>query len=127
MSFPEASMVRDEEEITVFSNSTLEDIDNDDSDTVATINFVAYNVVAFVIVGVGIVGNLLNLVVLSREEIQWTCGLFGGIFYSISNLLRVPVLDALRHLSQFLKAYGILLLHFYLGKQHFKQFLCSFL
>ena len=87
MSFPEASMVRDEEEITVFSNSTLEDIDNDDSDTVATINFVAYNVVAFVIVGVGIVGNLLNLVVLSREEIQWTCGLFGGVFYSISNLL----------------------------------------
>ena len=64
-------MVLDEEEITVFSNSSLEDIHNDDdSDTVATINFVAYNVVAFVIVGVGIVGNLLNLVVLSREEIQ---------------------------------------------------------
>ena len=71
MSLPKASMVLDEEEITVFSNSTLEDIDNDDdSDTVATINFVAYNVVAFVIVGVGIVGNLLNLVVLSRGEIQ---------------------------------------------------------
>ena len=56
-----------EDLLVVVSNAT--EYDDDDSDTVATINFVAYNVVAFVIVGVGIVGNILNLVVL-REAIQ---------------------------------------------------------
>ena len=57
------------EDLLLVTNATLEDYD-DDSDTVATINFVAYNVVAFVIVGVGIVGNLLNLVVLSRPKLK---------------------------------------------------------
>ena len=56
-----------EDLLVVVSNAT--EYNDDDSDTVATINFVAYNVVAFVIVGVGIVGNILNLVVL-REAIQ---------------------------------------------------------
>ena len=60
------------EGLLVVSNATvIEDaIDDDDFDTVATINFVAYNVVAFVIVGVGIVGNILNLVVLSRPKLK---------------------------------------------------------
>ena len=40
------------------------------TDTVDTIKFVAYSVVANFIVGVGLVGNLLNLVVLSRPNLK---------------------------------------------------------
>lgn len=40
------------------------------SDTVETINYVAYNIIAFIIVSVGIVGNILNLVVLSRPKLK---------------------------------------------------------
>ena len=59
------------QDLLVVSNATItEDANDDDFDTVATINFVAYNVVAFVIVGVGIVGNILNLVVLSRPKLK---------------------------------------------------------
>ncbi len=42
----------------------------DDAATVAAINFVAYRVVANVIVAVGIVGNLINLIVLTRPKLK---------------------------------------------------------
>ena len=77
MSLPDADVVLLQpgdmgsgEDLLVVSNATMMEDDNDDFDTVATINFVAYNVVAFVIVGVGIVGNILNLVVLSRPKLK---------------------------------------------------------
>ena len=38
--------------------------------TVLQIKFVAYSVIAYIIVGVGIVGNLLNLVVLTRPNLK---------------------------------------------------------
>ena len=37
--------------------------------TVLHIKFVAYSVVAYIIVGLGLVGNLLNLVVLTRPNL----------------------------------------------------------
>ena len=40
------------------------------TDTVGTIKFVAYSIVANFIVGVGLVGNLLNLVVLTRPNLK---------------------------------------------------------
>jgi hypothetical protein len=38
--------------------------------TVLQIKFIAYSVIAYIIVGVGIVGNLLNLVVLTRPNLK---------------------------------------------------------
>ena len=38
--------------------------------TVLHIKFVAYSVVAYIIVGLGLVGNLLNLVVLTRPNLK---------------------------------------------------------
>ena len=77
MSLPDADVVLLQpgdmgsgEDLLAVTNATTKVDDFDDFDTVATINFVAYNVVAFVIVGVGIVGNILNLVVLSRPKLK---------------------------------------------------------
>ena len=72
MSLPDAEEMVGGGEEYLSANFTDDDGDGGggDRDTVATINFVAYNVIAFVIVGVGIVGNLLNLVVLSRPKLK---------------------------------------------------------
>ena len=50
-----------------------QDISNDsdyDEETVNMINHVAYNYVALFIVAVGIIGNLLNLIVLTRPKLK---------------------------------------------------------
>ena len=44
--------------------------ENDIEGTVSLINHVAYNYVALFIVAVGIVGNLLNLIVLTRPKLK---------------------------------------------------------
>ena len=56
----ESKMAAEEEE---------EDTDPTES-TVLQIKFVAYSVIAYIIVGIGIVGNLLNLVVLTRPNLK---------------------------------------------------------
>ena len=40
------------------------------AETVVQIKFVAYGVIAYIIVGVGIVGNVLSLVVLTRPNLK---------------------------------------------------------
>jgi len=47
-----------------------EDETDPTASTVLQIKFVAYSVVAYIIVGVGLVGNLLNLVVLTRPNLK---------------------------------------------------------
>ena len=48
-----------------------DDVQESDSEgTVSLINHVAYNYVALFIVAVGIVGNLLNLIVLTRPKLK---------------------------------------------------------
>ena len=37
---------------------------------VAQIKFVAYSVIAYIIVGMGLLGNLLNLVILTRPNLK---------------------------------------------------------
>ena len=52
-------------------NLTLEDVsDFEHSELVETIKWVAYSVVAYVIVGVGLLGNLASLVVLTRPNLK---------------------------------------------------------
>ena len=41
-----------------------------DHDTVEQIKFVAYSVVAYVIVAIGMLGNVLSLVVLTRPNLK---------------------------------------------------------
>ena len=53
------------------NNLTLEDMgDFEQSELVETIKWVAYSIVAYVIVGVGILGNLASLVVLTRPNLK---------------------------------------------------------
>ena len=53
------------------NNLTLEDMgDIEQSQLVETIKWVAYSIVAYVIVGVGILGNLASLVVLTRPNLK---------------------------------------------------------
>ena len=40
------------------------------AETVVQIRFVAYGVIAYIIVGVGIVGNVLSLVILTRPNLK---------------------------------------------------------
>ena len=40
---------------------------------VAQIKFVAYSVIAYIIVGMGLLGNLLNLVILTRPNLKVIC------------------------------------------------------
>ena len=56
----------------VMENLTMEDMEEDfeHSALVETIKWVAYSVVAYVIVGVGILGNLASLVVLTRPNLK---------------------------------------------------------
>ena len=56
----------------MMENLTLEDMEDDfeHSALVETIKWVAYSVVAYVIVGVGILGNLASLVVLTRPNLK---------------------------------------------------------
>ena len=49
---------------------------SDNSAAVATINHIAYNYVALFIVALGIVGNLLNLIVLTRPKLKGTVPIF---------------------------------------------------
>ena len=51
-------------------NDSLDEDGNYDEETVNLINNVAYNYVAFFIVAVGIAGNLINLVVLTRPRLK---------------------------------------------------------
>ena len=48
------------------------------AETVVQIKFVAYGVIAYIIVGVGIVGNVLSLVVLTRPNLKVRCCFYGG-------------------------------------------------
>ena len=71
--------------------------------TVLQIKFVAYSVVAYIIVGLGLVGNLLNLVVLTRPNLK-------GVMYvyllglAVSNLLvLISALPGLYDISSGLK------------------------
>ena len=52
------------------NDSSLDEDKNYDEETVNLINNVAYNYVAFFIVAVGIAGNLINLVVLTRPRLK---------------------------------------------------------
>mgnify|MGYP001169711779 CR=1 FL=1 len=53
------------------NNLTLEDMgDFEQSELVETIKWVAYSIVAYVIVGIGILGNLASLVVLTRPNLK---------------------------------------------------------
>lgn len=56
----------------MMENLTMEDMEEDfeHSALVETIKWVAYSVVAYVIVGVGILGNLASLVVLTRPNLK---------------------------------------------------------
>ena len=55
----------------MMENLTLEDMgDFEHSELVETIKWVAYSIVAYVIVGVGILGNLASLVVLTRPNLK---------------------------------------------------------
>lgn len=47
-----------------------ETLDTDTAELVSSINYLAYGVVANVIVSVGIIGNVLNLIVLSRPKLK---------------------------------------------------------
>ena len=48
------------------------------AETVVQIKFVAYGVIAYIIVGVGIIGNVLSLVVLTRPNLKVRCSFYGG-------------------------------------------------
>ena len=53
------------------NNLTLEDMgDFEQSELVETIKWVAYSIVAYVIVGIGLLGNLASLVVLTRPNLK---------------------------------------------------------
>ena len=54
------------------SSSTMISFDmlNESNDTVTLINNIAYNYVALCIVGIGIFGNILNLIVLTRPKLK---------------------------------------------------------
>ena len=55
----------------LMENLTSEDVgDLEPSELVETIKWVAYSVVAYVIVGVGLLGNLTSLVVLTRPNLK---------------------------------------------------------
>ena len=54
----------------VASNMTEEEVSFEHAQAVDTIKWVAYSVVAYVVVGVGILGNLASLVVLTRLELE---------------------------------------------------------
>ena len=51
------------------SNGSLE-LELEHTETVDNIKWIAYSVVAYVIVGVGILGNLASLVVLTRPNLK---------------------------------------------------------
>ena len=81
---------------------------NEDAATVETINNIAYNYVALFIVAVGIIGNLLNLIVLTRPKLK-------GVMYvyllglAVSNLcVLISAIPALISLTspQCSKAYA---------------------
>lgn len=52
------------------SNANGEVMRSDDEATVEAINYVAYGIIANIIVGVGIIGNILNLIVLTRPKLK---------------------------------------------------------
>ena len=82
-------------EMTSYANSTAS---GSASSTVELINHIAYNYVALFIVAVGIIGNLLNLIVLTRPKLK-------GVMYvyllglAVSNLcvliIAIPALIAI--------------------------------
>ena len=41
-----------------------------DNETLDQIHFIAYNVVAFIIIAIGILGNVLSLIVLTRPNMK---------------------------------------------------------
>ena len=70
----------------IMSKSAMEGGTRDEAETVAYINFVAYGIVANIIVTIGIIGNILNLIVLTRPKLK-------GVMYvyllglAVSNLM----------------------------------------
>ena len=58
-----------------------------DHETVEQIKFVAYSVVAYVIVAIGMLGNVLSLVVLTRPNLKVRIRLLGRLLV-LSNLLQ---------------------------------------
>ena len=48
----------------------MADEDVVDNETLDQIHFIAYNVVAFIIIAIGILGNVLSLIVLTRPNMK---------------------------------------------------------
>ena len=63
-----------------------------DHETVEQIKFVAYSVVAYVIVAIGMLGNVLSLVVLTRPNLKVRIICFGSVADHVAGSdVRLPV------------------------------------